>query len=147
VGTLFFLLLVFAALTPSLACLEPLIAWLQQSRGMKRIPAVIFTMAITWLAGIASVLSFNRWAEWFPFDWVPGLQGKTVFVVLDFVASNVLLPAGALLTSVFVGWRVRRSIVADELSETTPFGRKMIGWLLSYLCPLAIAAVCAANLF
>jgi hypothetical protein len=52
-----------------------------------------------------------------------------------------------LLTSVFVGWRVRRSIVADELSETTPLGRKLISWLLSYLCPLAIAAVCAANLF
>lgn len=147
VGTLFFLLLVFAALTPSLACLEPVIAWLQQSRGMRRIPAVILTMVTTWLAGIASVLSFNRWSAWFPFDRVPGLQGKTVFVALDFVASNILLPTGALLTSVFVGWRVRRSIVADELSETTPFGRKLIGWLLSYLCPLAIAAVSAANLF
>lgn len=42
---------------------------------------------------------------------------------------------------------IRRSINVDELSETTPLGRKMLGWLLSYLCPLAIAAVCAANLF
>lgn len=147
VGTLFFLLLVFAALTPSLACLEPVIAWLQQSRGLKRVPAVIITIVATWLAGIASVLSFNRWADWFPLEWVPGLQGKTVFAVLDHVASNILLPVGALLTSVFIGWRVRRSIIADELSETTPLGRKMLGWLLSYLCPLAIAAVCAANLF
>lgn len=147
VGTLFFLLLVFAALTPSLACLEPVIAWLQQRCGMKRDRAVALTMLVTWLAGIASVLSFNRWSGWFPFEWVPGLQGKTVFGVLDHVSANILLPLGALLTSVFVGWRVRHSIVADELSETTPLGRQLLGWLLSYLCPLAIAAVCAANMY
>jgi len=29
IGTIFFVLLIFAALTPSLACFEPVVAWLQ----------------------------------------------------------------------------------------------------------------------
>ncbi len=146
VGTLFYLLLVFAALTPSLACIEPVIAWLQQRGGLRRTPAVTVSVFAAWLAGIASVLSFNHWSGWFPLDAVPGFHGKTVFAALDHLASNILLPASALLTSVFVGWRVKRSIVADELSETTPLGRTLISWLLRYLCPIAIAAVCVANL-
>lgn len=146
VGTLFFLMLVFAALTPSLACIEPLIAWLQQSRGMQRTPAVALTVFGAWVIGFASVLSFNRWSGWFPLDFIPGFRGMTAFALLDHLASNVLLPVGALLTSLFVGWRVKRSIVADEMSETTALGRRLVGWLLRYVCPIAIAAVFVANL-
>ena len=145
VGTLFFLLLVSAALTPSLACTEPVIAWLQQRRGLRRTPAVVLTMIAAWVTGIASVLSFNHWSGWYPLNGVPGFRGRTVFSALDYCASNILLPTGALLTSLFVGWRVQRSIVADEFSETTPWGRTVTLWLLRFVCPIAIAAVFAAN--
>lgn len=36
IGTSFFLLLIFAALTASLAGIEPLVAWLEQRRGFSR---------------------------------------------------------------------------------------------------------------
>jgi NSS family neurotransmitter:Na+ symporter len=147
VGTLFFMLLVFAALTPSLACIEPMIAWMQQRRGLRRTPAVIIAVAAAWVTGIASVLSFNRWSEWHPLEFVPGFHGRTVFSSLDYFASNILMPVGALLTSIFVGWRLQRSIVAEELSETTPRGRIVVAWLLRFVCPIAIAAVFAANFF
>jgi NSS family neurotransmitter:Na+ symporter len=68
------------------------------------------------------------------------------FAVMDYVASNILLPVGALLTSVFVGWRIGRRIVGEELQETTPFGHRVTIWLLRYMCPIAIVAVFAAGL-
>jgi len=147
VGTLFFVLLVFAALTPSIAGFEPLVAWLQQRRGVSRARAVAITLSAAWVLGVGSVLSFSRWSGWHPLGWFPTFAGKTFFDVLDFVSSNVLLPVGALATSVFVGWRISRTILDDELSETTPFVRRWCVWSLRYACPIAIAAVFAAALW
>jgi neurotransmitter:Na+ symporter, NSS family len=147
IGTLFFLLLVFAALTPSLACLEPLVSWLQQRRGLSRSKAAYLTGLAAWLAGIASMLSFNRWTSVRPLAWLPGFESKTIFDTFDYVSSNLLLPIGALATSLFIGWFAARSIVDDQLSETTPLWRTLSVGLLRFVCPLAIAAVFAANFF
>ena len=146
VGTLFFLLLVLAALTPSIAALEPLVAWLQQHRGVSRSRSVAIAAATAWVLGMGSVLSFNLWSGWHPLGLLPAFAGKTFFDVMDYVSSNVLLPIGALATSALVGWRISRSIVDEELSDTTPFARWLCIWLLRYACPIAIAAVFASTL-
>ncbi len=147
IGSLFFLLLVFAAVTPSLAGIEPIVAWLQQRWGLSRAKAAIATIAACWVVGIGSVLSFNLWADWHPLGALPVFADKTFFSVMDYVSSNILLPIGAFFTSAFVGWRLSRAIIAEELEETTPFGRRMTVWLLRYLCPLALATVFASTLF
>jgi len=145
IGTVFFVLLIFAALTPSLACFEPVVAWLQ-GRGLRRAPAAISAAAAMWLAGIGSVLSFNVLAQWHPIDGVPLFAGKTLFEVIDFIASNVLLPVGALLTCVFIGWRLDRTTFAAELGGRTGLA-KVCRVLLRYVCPVAIAAVLIAALW
>jgi NSS family neurotransmitter:Na+ symporter len=147
VGTLFFVLLAFAALTPTIAGFEPLVAWLQQRRGYSRMRAVITSVSAAWLLGIGAVLSFSRWSGWHPLGWLPLFGNMTFFDVMDFVPSNVLLPIGALATSVFVGWRISRTILDGELSETTPFARRWCVWALRYVCPIAIAAVFAVALW
>lgn len=146
IGSLFFLLLVFAALTPSLAGIEPLVAWLQQPRGLSRAQAAVAAVAACWLVGVGSVLSFNLWAGWRPLSAVPVFADMTFFSVMDYLSSNVLLPIGAFFTSLFVGWRLSRALVAEQLTETSPFGRRMAVWSLRYLCPVAIAAVFASTL-
>ena len=143
IGTLFFVLLIFAALTPSLAGIEPLVAWLQQRRGLSRPMAVVTAAGASWILGIGSVLSFNLWSHWRPLGSIPAFAQSTFFDLMDYVASNVLLPIGALLISVFVGWRVSRGIVAQELDEATLSGRHLVVWLLRYLCPAALAVILA----
>ncbi len=146
-GTFFYVLLVFAALTPSIAGLEPLVEWLQQHRQISRARAVTIAAVTAWVLGIGSVLSFNLWSAWHPLGALPLFANKTFFDTIDFVSSNILLPIGAMATSVLVGWRIDRAIVEDELSETKPFARQVCVWLLRYLCPLAIAAVFASALW
>jgi NSS family neurotransmitter:Na+ symporter len=145
IGTLFFLLLVLAALVPSIALLEPSVAWLIQRYGIDRIQAVRSVAAVAWMLGIGSVLSFNVAADWHPLGFIPAFKSKTFFDVLDFVSSDILLPAGAFLTSIFMGWRAR-NVFSNELAESSSFKRRVCIWLLRYACPLAILGVFVAAL-
>ncbi len=146
VGTLFFVLLFFASLTPSLAGIEPIVAWLTQRLGLARARAVVLACASIWALGLGSVLSFNAWAHWHPFSAIPRLRNMTVFDALDFVSSNVMLPAGALLTCILLGWRLPRILGERELPEEAIGTRRLVFFLLRYICPIGIAAVLAAAL-
>jgi NSS family neurotransmitter:Na+ symporter len=145
IGTVFFLLLIFAALTPTLAGIEPVVAWLQ-ARGMRRAQAAATSALAVWLAGVGSVLSFNVIAGWHPLEGIPIFAGKTFFEVVDFAAGNVMLPVGALLTCVFIGWRLDRATFAAELGVTPARVAGVCRILLRYVCPLAISAVLIAAL-
>jgi neurotransmitter:Na+ symporter, NSS family len=146
IGTLFFLLLVLAATTPSIALLEPVAAWLMRRRSVGRSTAVWIIGVTSWLLGIGTVLSFNRWSDWHPLAFIPLFAHKTFFDVLDYACSNIMMPIGALLTSIFIGWRVNTVFARDELAETKPLARVACVWLLRYVCPLAILAVFVATL-
>ena len=131
---------------PSIALLEPTVSWLIQRRGQSRTSAVWTVGGSAWLLGLGSVFSFNRWSGWHPLAFVPALAHKTFFDVMDYVSSNIMLPVGAVLTSVLVGWRLSAAFATDELAETTPAARTACRWLLRYICPLAIVAVSVAAL-
>jgi NSS family neurotransmitter:Na+ symporter len=141
VGSLFFLLLILAALTPSIAGLEPMVAWLAQHRGLSRPRAAWVASASVWVVGVGSVLSFNAWAHWHPLAFIGRFQTMTVFDVLDFVSANLMLPVGALLTCALIGWRLPGSLVDTELTEESAGTRRWVLFLLRYVCPLGIVAV------
>jgi NSS family neurotransmitter:Na+ symporter len=89
---------------------------LVQRCGLTRSRAAFVAAAGVWVLGIGSVLSFNAWAHWHPFSGIAGLQTMSVFDVLDFVSSNLMLPVGALLTCTLIGWRLPRSLVDTDAS-------------------------------
>ncbi|MGH8250582.1 MAG: sodium-dependent transporter [Steroidobacteraceae bacterium] len=140
VGALFFLLLAFAALSSSIAGLDPAGGWLMERFGLKRVPAVTIVAAVGWFFGLAMVLSFNHWSDVHPLAAIARFREATIFDVTDAFASNVLLPVGALLTSLFVGWRVDRQVIAAEFGSN-PRVAAILSVLLRYICPIAIAAV------
>ena len=140
VGTLFFVLLAFAALTSSIAGLEPAGAWLMERSGMKRVPAVTLVAVGAWILGLATVLSFNYWSDIYPLAAVERFRTATIFELTDFFASNLLLPVGALLTSLLVGWRLHRKVVDEEFGDSSTM-RFALVVLLKYVCPIAIVGV------
>jgi NSS family neurotransmitter:Na+ symporter len=145
-GTLFFVALVVAAITPVMAGFEPAIAWIEQRWAVSRVRAVVVAFALAWMLCAGSILSFHHWATWYPLGFVPGLGGRTVFDLLDFLPSNILLPLGALMTSIFVGWRLRPEIVDAEMLESGAFARRWVIWALRWICPIAILIVLVAAL-
>ena len=138
IGTLFFALLALAAFTPSVGLLEPWIAWLVERCGLRRSVAACICTGACCLIGQGSVQSFGRWADWHPLTSIPRLAGLNVFGLLDFLASNLLMPMSVLLVSVFAGWRMNRLIPETELSGLSTGSRRFLLFALRYLCPVGI---------
>lgn len=130
-GTLFFVLLVFAAWTSSISLIEPAVAWLVERKGMSRNKASAICGFVTWFVGLGTVFSFNIWADYKVFD-------KTLFDLLDFLTSNIMLPLGGLLIAIFVGWTMRESSVRDEMAISNPMLYLFWRILVKFITPIGV---------
>lgn len=135
-GIAFFLLLLFAAWTSSLSMAEPLVALLMERFRLSRLRASISVGVLAWFVGLASVLSFNVWQN------VQFFNRFSLFQVLTDLPTNIFLPIGALLFSIFAGWKMRKSDARQE------FGFYRAPWLyacwrfaIRFLTPLGILLV------
>jgi NSS family neurotransmitter:Na+ symporter len=133
-GTLFFLLLSVAAWTSAISLLEPVAAWLVESRDWSRRRSCMIAGAGAWLLGIGSLLSFNHWS-----DFVPG--GRTVFDWAEFLSTSVLLPVGGLLTAVFAGWRMRLASSAEEMGSESSWSYRTWLGLILFVAPVGVGIV------
>ncbi len=132
-GTLFFVLVVFAAWTSAISLIEPAVTWLVENRGVRRLTACLWAGVATWLLGIGTVLSFNLWKEF-------TLFGLNFFGLLDFLTANLMLPLGGLAIALFVGWVMRERDVAEELALKGGLYR-LWRWVLRYVTPVAVGIV------
>ncbi|MBK5964424.1 sodium-dependent transporter [Thiocystis minor] len=133
-GTLFFLLLVFAAWTSAISLLEPMVAWLVENRGFTRVRAAMLAGVAVWLLGIGSLLSLNLWSDL-------TLFGMGFMDLCEFVAANVMLPLGGVLIAIFAGWMLARSSSTDELRLGDGIGYRLWRLLIRYVAPIAVAIV------
>ena len=132
-GFLFFTLLVFAALSSSIALIEPLVRWLMESRKLSRADACWSSGIAVWLTGILTALSFNEWSDIKLFD-------KSIFEFIDYLTANIMLPLGGILIAVFTGWVVKQSLLSEE-SKMSPVIFKLWISLVKYVVPVAIFLV------
>ena len=139
-GAVFFLLLLFAAITSSIAIMEPAVAWVEEQRGLNRKTSAAIVTSCIWLLGIGSVLSFNIWAE------VKPVAGKTIFDLVDYLTANLMMPIGGMLIAIFAGWYMRRSTLADELQISSSWLFQTWRFLIRTVVPLAIAGILVTNL-
>lgn len=134
VGTLFFLLVTFAAWTSSISLLEPGVSWLTENSWLTRRPATWLLGMISWALGLAVVLSFNFWSD------VKLIFGLGIFDTVDKLTSIILLPLGGLLIAIFAGWILPSSQTREELGLSN---RTYAIWrfIIRYPAPLAIIAI------
>ncbi|MDO9105899.1 MAG: sodium-dependent transporter [Methylovulum sp.] len=132
-GVLFFVILVFAALSSAIALIEPTVAWLVESRGMSRERACLQSGLVTWLLGFVTIFSFNVWADFKIF-------GLTLFDLLDYVTANLMLPIGGLAIAVFAGWKMKRQHSEQELGLPNPH-YQIWQFLIKYIAPAAVFLV------
>lgn len=114
-GALFFVLLIAAAMSSCIACAEAVVSWVSDQFKIDRKIAVIYSVGAAWLVGVLSVMSLGEWSDFYPLDFIPAFAEKTIFDALDFLAANILLLLGGLLTSVFFGWFVPKQLKLDEI--------------------------------
>ena len=139
VGAVFFVLLFFAAFTTGIGTLEPVVAWMEERRGISRTRGTLMAGGVAWAIGIAGVLSFNVWKGIHPFNAIPGYAGKTIIEVMDFSISSVLLPFNGLLIALFTGWVVARLVRGK--TGLLPLWEIFWLWALRLLVPATIIAI------
>jgi NSS family neurotransmitter:Na+ symporter len=140
-GSLFFVLLVFAAWTSAISLIEPAVAWLVENLKMSRVRAAIWVGIAGWLLGLMTVFSFNIWADVHPLSMFHHFRDKTLFDLLDYLTANIMLPLGGLTIAVFAGWFMSRSSTVDELGMGDRVGYRLWRWVIRYVTPVAVILV------
>lgn len=134
-GTVFFVLLVFAAWSSSISLIEPAVTWLVENKGLTRVKASVWCGMATWLVGLGTVLSFNKWSGLTLWD-------KTFFDLLDYLTANIMLPLGGLFIAIFAAWVMKTSSTADELGAAEHHTSFVIWrFLVRYVTPVAVIIV------
>ncbi len=133
----FFVLLFFASITSTISMSEISISYFIEERGMSRNGATSLSSGIAVVFGVLCALSFGLLSDFTIF-------GMTIFNLFDYVSSNILLPVGGFIISVFVGWALDKKFLSRQLkgpdgraSRYEPFLRLCI----RYIAPVSIVII------
>ena len=137
-AALFFLLLSLAALTTTLALLEPIISWLEEYGKWSRPLLTFMAASAIWILGIGNALSFNILKEFAPLAFIPLLKEMNLFTLSEHLVSNVLLPLNCFLIAVFVGWIYIKNTDQERLSFSNNLQHDLWLYCVRLLVPIAI---------
>jgi NSS family neurotransmitter:Na+ symporter len=139
---LFFLLVALAALTSTMSIYEPPIAWLQEEFHLSRRRAILITVIVTWILGVACSMSMGGWSD-------IKIFGQTFFELCDTLTASYMMPIGSMFIALFVGWKLDRAIIRDAITNRSHdsgwYIRPLI-FLLRYFAPIAILKVFLSGL-
>ena len=139
IGSLFFILVLFAAITSSVSIMEAIVSGLIDEFNMKRRTAT-FLVAIFGLGvGVACSLGFGIWSDF-------TILGFSILDFLDFVSNSVLLPLVGMLTCIVVGFVIKPDAVISEVELNGEFRMKhfyvaMVKWV----APIFIFAILVSS--
>lgn len=136
VGTAFFLLVLFAALTSAISLMETVVAiFVEKTKKSRRI-ITLFVTVYTVLMAIPSSLGFGIWSG-------ISFNGMSILDTFDFLTNSILMPVVALFTCIFVGFVVKPKTVIDEVKYVEPvFKReKMYVALVKYVAPVFLLLI------
>lgn len=128
-GAAFFCLAFFAALTTALALLEPTAEYLKERTGISKKMAAMYGGLAAMAVGSICLVSMD-FLEFLDVD----------------VTATIMLPLSALLVVLFVGWRLDKVILADQLNvKDEKLGRFLL-MMVKYIAPIMIATILLAGI-
>ena len=139
VAPVFYLLVIFAALTSAVSLLETVVSVVADEAKLKRRKSIVVSSFLLIVIGIIVVLGFGPlMTDLSPYD-----QGAGVLGILDTTTNSILMPIAAILTCVFIGYVISVKTVSDEVKEEGcefkfegPFE-----FMIKYICPICLAAI------
>ena len=141
-SSLFFILLSVAAITSSISIAEVAIAFFSNHFKMKRIPATLLVLGPLVALSALSSLSNGVLSDWTIF-------GYTLFSGCDALTANILMPLGAFIMSVYLGWFAPKELMKDQLTNGGTLRNRLAGpvmFLLKWVTPILIVVIFVASL-
>lgn len=142
---LFFVSLFLAALTSAISLLEVVIAFLIEECNLRRPVAVGVSMSVFVVLAVLCSLSQGVLSH-------VKIFSLNIFDLFDYVSANVLMTFGALLAVLFVGHKLKRDDIMDELSSGGIYGIprgffNVLYFIIRWAAPAVIIAILIAGLF
>ena len=140
IGILFFLLVLFAALTSSIALTESAVSTFEDELGWGRKKSTVLIGVIMIALGTLSCLGYGPLSS----VTILGMQFLDFF---DFLTNSVMMPIAAIATCLLVSRIVGVEKIEEEVTrEGQPFRRKPVfNFMLRYLCPIFAAIILASS--
>lgn len=132
---IFFILMLFATLTSSIAMLEIIVSTGIREKHDRRKRAVRIFGILIFIVGIPSALSFGILSD-------VEIFGGTFFDFADTITSRIMMPLGALLISIFAGFVLTKKQTDEEL-RMHPFMNALWRLLVRFVVPVAIILIFA----
>jgi neurotransmitter:Na+ symporter, NSS family len=143
-GTIFFMLVSFAAITSAISLTEPALSYLVEEYNAKRKRVAISLGVMCWILGLGTVFSFNIWST----GYIVGEM--TVFDFVDYLSQNIMLPLGGMLIAVFAVWVLPQTAVGEQLGIKGGFLSvlwKLLAGVVAPVCVLVIFVYTVLPLF
>ncbi len=138
-GAVFFLAMIFAALSTLIAVFENICAYWMDMKGWPRKKAAIVNFAAIFILALPAVLGYNALSMVQPLG-----AGSTILDGEDFLVSNIILPLGSLAFVIFCthryGWGWNKFIKESNTGEGLKFPER-IRFYCAWILPLIIIAV------
>ena len=141
VGTAFFILVFFAALTSSISLMETIVSIIRDKTGLGRRTTCIIVTVLSLVLGAPSSLGFGIWSHIAPL-------GMSILDAFDFISNSVMMPIVAFFTCVLVGFVVGPKVVADEvsISDGKFKSEKLFTVMIKWICPIFLAIILASSI-
>ncbi len=142
VGVVFFVMVLFAALTSSVSIMEAIVSSLMDRFHWKRNTAGIVVFVYALVAGVIVCLGYNR--LYFELELPNGTVGQ-ILDVMDYVSNNIFMPIVAFFTCILVGWVAKPKTVIDEVTKNgEKFNRKIIyNVTVKFIAPILLIVLFA----
>ena len=139
IGALFFLLVLFAALTSSISLMETVVSIFRDKFGWNRKFTCIVVFIGCVIVGLPSSLGFGVWKN-------ISIAGLSILDMFDFFSNSILMPVVALLTSLFIGYVIKTKTLTDEIEMGKPFKRKKVfEIMIKYIAPIFIVLILVSS--
>lgn len=135
-ATIFFILLFVACLTSTVCIMEAIVAYAVDQLGWRRKKTTWGTFVLVFALGVLMMLSFG------PLSNVKIIRWSIFDFANDVLVTTILLPVGALLMAILVGWKLKPESIIAEIN--TGEGMKIQFYYkvtIKYIVPIAILAM------
>ena len=140
IGLLFFVLVLFAALTSAISLAETMVSIIMDGAHWTRRKAIIVVTVFLFVMGTVVNLGYNGLSFLEPLG-----AGTSILDLFDFLSNSVMMPIAALMTCIFVGWVIKPRDLETEIKRSSKFVAEKV-WvaIIKYIAPVLIVIILVA---
>jgi NSS family neurotransmitter:Na+ symporter len=141
IGAVFFVLVLFAALTSSISLMETVVSIFMDKFGWKRRTTCVLVFLLCIALGLPSCLGYGLLGN----VKIIGMQFLDFF---DFISNSIIMPIVALLTCILIGYVIKPKALIEEIELGGKFKRKaLFTVVIKYIAPICIVLILFSSLF